>query len=118
MRIVLVSVSQALFDRGGLKAVFDHARNLVVATIIVAAGFETMRRFDSIDLLGLHNPLFAGYVVAGTGCALIALNFMDGLRQLARLRWHFALQIALSDAYLFFSLRLVQLIIFFRTHTC
>jgi hypothetical protein len=77
-----------------------------------------MRRFDSIDLLGLHNPLFAGYVVAGTGCALIALNFMDGLRQLAKLRWHVALQIALSVAYLFFSLRLVQLIIFSRTHTC
>jgi hypothetical protein len=43
---------------------------------------------------------------------------LDGLRRLAKLRWHFVLQAALSFAYLFFSLRLVQLIIFFRTHTC
>jgi hypothetical protein len=92
MRIFPDSVSQALFDRGGLKAVFDHARKLVVATIIVAAGFETVRRFDTIDLLSVLNPLFASYVVAGTGCALIALNFMDGLRKLATLRRHLALQ--------------------------
>jgi hypothetical protein len=118
MRIVPESVLNALFDRGGLKGVFDHARNLVVATIIVAAGFETVRRFDSIDLFGLHNPLFAGYFVAGAGCVLITLNFVDGLRRLAKLRWHLGLQTALSLGYLFFSLRLVQLIIFFRTATC
>ncbi|SAL83238.1 hypothetical protein AWB67_06348 [Caballeronia terrestris] len=28
MRIVPESVLNALFDRGGLKGVFDHARNL------------------------------------------------------------------------------------------
>ncbi|MFM0498392.1 hypothetical protein [Paraburkholderia caledonica] len=118
MRIVPQSVSQALFERGGLKDVFEHARNLVVATIIVAAGFETVRRFDTIDLLGMHNPLFAGYFVSGAGCTLLALNFLDGLRRLAKLRWHFVLQAALSFAYLFFSLRLVQLIIFLRTKIC
>jgi hypothetical protein len=56
MRIFPDSVSQALFDRGGLKAVFDHARKLVVATIIVAAGFETVRRFDTIDSLACSIP--------------------------------------------------------------
>lgn len=116
--IVPESVLDALFDRGGLKGIFDHARNLVVSTIIVAAGFETVKRFDSIDLFGIYNPLFAGYFVAGAGCALITLNFIDGLRRLARLRWHLALQTALSVGYLFFSLRLVQLVIFFRTNVC
>ncbi|MFL9998944.1 hypothetical protein PQR34_46880 [Paraburkholderia sediminicola] len=111
-------VAQALFDRGGLSAAFEHARNLLVATFIVAAGFETVSHFDTIDLPGLHNPLFAGYVVAGTGCLLIVLNFIDGLRKLAKLRWHVALQAALSIAYLLFSLRVVQLIVLFRSHTC
>jgi hypothetical protein len=111
-------VAQALFDRGGLNAAFEHARNLVVGTFIVAAGFETVSHVDTIDLRGLYSPLFAGYVVAGTGCVLIVLNFIDGLRKLAKLRWHFGLQTALSIAYLLFSLRLVQLIVLFRSHTC
>jgi hypothetical protein len=112
------TVWRALFHEDGLKAIFEHARNLVVATIIIAAGFETVKRFDAIDMPGLSNPLFAGYVVAGVGCLLVALNFIDGLRKLAKLRWHFVLQAALTVAYMFFSLRMVQLIILFRTHTC
>ncbi|MEI5996439.1 hypothetical protein H3V53_04220 [Paraburkholderia bengalensis] len=118
MRIVSTFVMQPLFDRGGLKVAFEHVRNLVIATILVAAGFETVKRFDTIDMPGLSNPLIAGYVVAGTGCLLVALNFLDGLRKLARLRWHYALQAALSIGYLFFSFRIVQLIIYFRTHSC
>jgi hypothetical protein len=74
--------------------------------------------FDTINLICLYSPLFAGYVVAGTGCLLIALNFIDGLRKLAKLRWHFVLQTALGIAYLLFSLRMVQLIVLFRSHTC
>ncbi|WP_429322563.1 hypothetical protein [Paraburkholderia sp. GAS448] len=89
-----------------------------MATIIVAAGVETFRHFDTIDLPGLPNPLMTGYVVAAAGCLLIALNFVDGLRRLAKLRRHLMLQLALSLGYLLFSLRIVQLIIHFRTHTC
>jgi hypothetical protein len=118
MRGVTQALTQAIFDRGGLKAAFEHVRNLVIATLLVAAGFETAKRVDLIDLPGLLNPVFAGYIVAGFGCLLIFLNLLDGLRQLSRLRWHFALQAALTIAYMFFSLRMVQLIILFRTHTC
>lgn len=118
MRIISTLVMQALFDRGGFKVTFEHIRNLVIATILLAAGSETVKRFDTIDLPGLSNPMIAGYIVAGTGCILVGLNFLDGLRRLARLRWHYALQAALSIGYLFFSFRIVQLIIYFRTHSC
>jgi hypothetical protein len=118
MRGVTQAVTQALFDRGGLKSAFEHVRNLVIATVLVAAGFETVKRVEFIDVPGLLNPLFAGYIVAGIGCLLIVGNLLDGLRQLSRLRWHFALQTALTIGYVFFSLRMVQLIILFRTHTC
>jgi hypothetical protein len=118
MRTVSTFVMRTLFDQGGLKAAFEHIRNLVIATVLVAAGFETVRRFDTVDLPFLSNPLFAGYVVAGIGCLLVGLNFLDGLRKLAKLRWHFALQAALSIGYLFFSLRIVQLILYFKTHSC
>lgn len=118
MRGVRRAVTQALFDGNGLKGAFEHIRNLVIATVLVAAGFETVKRSDVINLPGLSNPLFAGYVVAGIGCALIVLNLLAGLRQLSRLRWHIALQTALIITYVIFSLRMVQLIILFRTNTC
>jgi hypothetical protein len=101
-----------------LRDIFDHARNAVVATVVVAAGLEATKRVDAIDLMGLFAPLSAAYVVAGVGCALIVLYFIDGLRKLAKLRWHIVLQIALGIAYLFVSLRIVQLVIFIRTHPC
>ncbi|MET3654855.1 hypothetical protein [Dyella japonica] len=112
------SVVQALFDRGGLKEMFDHARNAVVATIIVAAGLETADHVQPSLLVGMLNPLALGYVVAGVGCALIVLNFMDGLRKLTALRWRFAWQIALCIAYLFVSFRIVQVIVWSKTHAC
>ncbi|MGF6607019.1 hypothetical protein OKW45_001919 [Paraburkholderia sp. WSM4175] len=56
MRIFPDSISQALFDRGGLKAVFDHARKLVVATIIVAAGFETANALTPSTSLACSIP--------------------------------------------------------------
>jgi hypothetical protein len=62
--------------------------------------------------------MFAGYVVAGAGGVLIVLNFIDGLRKLARFRRHILLQTALGFAYLFISFRIVQLVIFMRTHAC
>ncbi|MFM0498499.1 hypothetical protein [Paraburkholderia caledonica] len=67
MKFVRASIAQALFDHGGLRAVLEHARNLLVATIIVAAVFETVKNSDTIHLPGLSNPFLAGYVVAGTG---------------------------------------------------
>lgn len=118
MRTASVSIVNALFDRGGVKAIFDHARNAVVATIIVAAGLDTAKRIDVVGLVGLLNPLVAGYFVAGTGGLLVILNFVDGLRKLARFRRHVYLQIAFFAAYLFVSVRVVQLIIFMRTHLC
>jgi hypothetical protein len=78
------SVVKTLLDRGGLRDIFDHARKAVVATVIVAAGLETTKRVDAIDLMGLFAPLFASYVVAGVGCALIVLNSIDGLRKLEK----------------------------------
>jgi hypothetical protein len=111
-------VARALFDHGGLTAAFDHLKNLVVATLLVAAGSEAVSHVDTIDLPVLHNTLFAGYVIAGAGCLLILLNFIDGWRKLSNLRRHFALRSGLCFAYLLFSVRLVQLIILFRSHTC
>lgn len=118
MQTPRASPLRSLFNRGGLKEVFEHARNAVVATIFVAAGLEASTREGNLGLFGLVDPRLAGYVVAGVGLLLILANFADGLRRLAKFRQHVLLQIALSIAYFFVTLRVIQLVILFRTHPC
>lgn len=118
MQTPRIFLLRSLFDRGGLKEVFDHARNAVVATIFVAAGLEASTRTEQLGIFGLLNPAFAGYVVAGLGGLLILVNFIDGLMKLAKFRQQLLLQIALSIAYFFVTLRVIQLVILFRTHPC
>lgn len=118
MKDYLDAATQALFERGGIRHIFDHARNAVVATIIVAAGMDTAKRDDAASLLGLANPSTLSYIVIAIGLLLITLNFLDGFRKLKKLRWHIALQVALGVAYVFFSIRIIQVIVFFRTHSC
>ena len=110
------SLAAALFERGGLHAIFEHARNAIVATLLIAAGLEASKRTDDLGLVGVISPMIAGYFVAGIGCVLIVLNFIDGFRKLAKLQWNILLQVALSLAYLFASVRIVQLIVLWRTH--
>jgi hypothetical protein len=49
------------------------------------------------------------------GIILLVLNFLDGLYKLARLNWHLAYQIAMTLLYVALSVRLIQLILAFRT---
>jgi uncharacterized protein YybS (DUF2232 family) len=118
MKSHLQATMRALFDHGGAREIFDHARNALVATIIVAAGLDTANRDDSVRLPGLVNPHFVGYVVVATGVLLVAVNFVDGWRKLRRFRWNVALQVGLSLAYVFVSVRMIQVIVFYRTHGC
>lgn len=119
MNFRLGSATHVLFERGGVRAIFDHVRNLLVATIVVAAGLDTAKRSDAEDALhSFANPVFISYIVVSLGILLIAANFFDGLHKLKRFRWHVLLQFALGLAYLFISVRIVQIVVFFRTHGC
>lgn len=110
------SIVEAMFERGGLKTVFEHVKDTVVATVVVAAGMEASRLTDDNSIASFLFPSIAGYVVAGIGCLLILLNFVDGLRRLAKFRQNYLLQAGLSVVYLFASLRIVQLVIMLRTN--
>jgi hypothetical protein len=115
----LNSATQVLFERGGARAIFDHFRNLLVATLVVTAGLDTAKRSDADAALHLFvNPVLLSCVVVFLGIVLIAVNFFDGLQKLRRFRWHVLLQFAMGLAYLVMSVRMVQIVVFFRTHGC
>src|SRR5262249_35710557 len=88
------SVAPELFDEAGLDTVFQHARNVLSGTVIVAAGLYAAHHLGPSLLPGMWTVHVAGYVVAAMGVVLLLLNLCDGLRRLARRRHHVALRIA------------------------
>ena len=114
MRGAWRTLRTALFERGGFTAIFDHTRNLVVATIVVAAGADAMNHPSSSIFRGVVNIQFASYLIMAAGLLLIALNLMDGLNKLSKVRRPIGWRIVLVIAYLILSFRMAQMIVAFR----
>jgi len=108
----LQALGVLLFDRGLLRAIFEHARNVAISSVITAAGLQAMHP-GSEDLFVA--PSLAGYVVAVIGLVLLLLNFVDGLWRLARFRSHLFWQISLTLAYFVLAWRVAQLVLLFKT---
>lgn len=106
-----------LFDNGGLEEIFRHVRNLVVATLVIAAGMHAIENSRSLDINGLPNTAVAGYIVSTIGIVLFLLNLMDGLHRLSKVRRHLALQVLLLAIYVFITLRVTQLVLALRMST-
>jgi hypothetical protein len=104
-----------LFDKEGFDAVFTHARNVLTGAAVVAAGLYAVHHVGgNVAFTGLWNVHLAGYVVAGVGALLLLLNLVDGLRRLARRRHPLLLRVATVFLYVLISMRLTQVIIYFR----
>ena len=74
MRDQFKSTIVRLFDEGGLNVLFDHARNLLMAALIIAAGSYGIKQAPTVELLGFLDVEFAGYVVLAIGVLLAVLN--------------------------------------------
>lgn len=107
-------VVHELFDEDGLATVFQHARNVLSGTLIVAAGMYAAHHVGGSTLRGLWTLHIAGCVVTALGVVLLLLNLCDGLRRLARRRHHLVLRIATIVVYIALSVRLTQVIVHFR----
>ena len=103
-----------LFDENGIEAIFAHVRNLVMATVIIAAGSYAIRDGSNREVFGVLNLKLTGFSVEVIGFVLVALNFFDGLRKLTRLGSSLALRIALVGVYVLISMRLIQLMVMLR----
>lgn len=101
-----------LFERGVSRMIFEHARNLVVATLVLAAGLEATRHDPrEIGPLAFRST---GYLVAAIGAALVLLNLADGMHRLSKARlprrWH----TLLVAVYLVLFWRVAHLILLYR----
>ena len=108
-------MAQALLDDETLDAIFTHVRNLVVSTLVLAAGIHATRADSVQSIPGVLDVGLAGYVVAVLGGALILLNLASGLYKLSKTQWPVVLQVLLIVAYVLGSIRVAQLLLAFRT---
>ncbi|MCA1455587.1 hypothetical protein I6F35_20645 [Bradyrhizobium sp. BRP22] len=97
------------------KEIFSHVEKMIIGTLIVSAGAHVSSNEPAIALFGYLRHGLIGRGVELFGVILLLLNFIDGLYKLARLNWHVAYQIVMSLAYVALSVRLVQLILAFRS---
>lgn len=104
-----------LLDQVGLKDLFDHVRNLLMATVIIAAGAHVIKQAVTIELPGVLYDEFAGYVVLAIGALLAVLNALNGLHQLNKQHWHMGIRIAVIVLYVVATVRLIQFVVVFRT---
>jgi len=107
-------LSTELFEDEGLAAVFQHARNVLTGSMMVAAGLYAARHPNLPAQPDVTAAPFAGYVVAGIGVVLLVLNLCDGLRRLARRRHSMLLRAAAIVVYVALTLRLAQVVVHFR----
>jgi len=108
-------LSDELFERDGLSVVFQHARNVLSGTVILAAGMYAAHHLNASQVPFTWTVHFAGYVVALIGVVLLLLNLCDGLRRLAKRKHHLVLRLATIVVYVSLSVRLTQVIVYFRT---
>jgi hypothetical protein len=108
-------ITTELFDNEGLDTLFSHARNMLTCAAIIAAGLYAAHHMASQTVLQLPNAHVAGYVVAGFGIVMLGLNLLDGLRRLSRRRHPLLLRAAAIFVYIVLSVRLTQVIVYFRS---
>ena len=97
------------------REIFSHVEKVIIGTLIVSAGAHVSSADPAIELFGYLRHGLVGRGVELFGVILLLLNFLDGLYKLAKLEWHIAYQIVMTLCYVALSVRLIQLILAFRS---
>lgn len=105
-------LTHQLFEAGVAKSIFEHARNLVVATLVLAVGLEALE--SDPEELSIPYLVPSGYLVTVLGAALLLLNLAAGLHRLSRTRRHYFYQGLLVILYVVLFWRVTHLILLFR----
>ena len=103
----------SFIDSGKLNALFDHVKNLVIFSFLLALGTNDLNHPDS-DIFGIFPSNFLGFGVIGLASILIILNLYDGIRRLAKLEHHKLLTFFLTLLYAVLTIRVVQVAWFYR----
>ena len=100
-------------DRGVSKLIFDHVRNYMICAFILAIGTTALREQQS-QFFGLIPHGYGGLGVIALGVLLILFNLYDGIRRIAKSKYHSVFIVLLVLLYLFMTARVVEMAWDFR----
>lgn len=101
------------FEKGRVKTIFDHLRNLFYCALIIAAGSYVHANPPEWALRISASEVF-GYPIIAIGVILMVMNLADGIYKLSKLEHPVLLSILISIFYLLLAVRLVEIMIIFR----
>ena len=105
----------ALLENDLSTQIFDNVKNLLVCALLFAAGTNTLLGQREL-FLGFFASTVAAWGLITLSAVLVLLNVSDGIRRLAKLRYHLALQVVLILVYLIVAERVVEIVWGFRAH--
>ncbi|WPN96109.1 hypothetical protein [Pseudomonas sp. MUP55] len=105
----------ALLENDLSTQIFDNVKNLLVCALLFAAGTNTLVGHHEL-FIGVFASYVAGWGLIILSTLLMLLNVSDGIRRLAKLRYHLALQLLLILIYLVVAERVVEIVWGFRAH--
>lgn len=103
----------ALLDDELNTRIFDNFKNLVLCALLFAAGTDALRT-DHRFFLSVTAGHFAEWGLIAVSAALMLLNISDGIRRLAKLRYHLVFQALIVLVYVLIAARVVEMVWSFR----
>ena len=98
----------AALDNGFFKGIFDHLRNFLMCSFLLAVGTDQFREPTSM-LFGYIPSTYSGLGVMVFSIILIFVNLYDGIRKISKSKYHLILSIGLIILYIFLSMRIVTM---------
>lgn len=89
--------------------VFDNIKNLLVCALLFAAGTDALHGKHDL-FMGFLALNLAGWGLIAVSGLLMVLNVSDGIRRLAKLRYHVLLQVLLILVYLVIAERVTEIV--------
>lgn len=106
--------SKDFFDTGLIDSLFKYLRNLLICTLILAGGYHG--HLNPPDwIIGTWLGRSWGFPLMAIGIILIFLNLIDYLYKILELKLSRSTLIIFFTIHLFISIRLLMLIVEFRT---
>jgi len=101
-------------DKGLSKSVFDHVRNYMLCSLLLAIGITAYKQ-KSLLLFDLVPTSYSGISIIMLSCVLFCLNLYDGIREISKSKYHTIYTWGLIFLYISMSVGVIELASSFRT---
>ena len=100
-------------DKGLAKSVFDHVRNYMMCSLLLAIGVTWSNEGAKL-LFDILPTSYSGISLVALSCILFCLNLYDGVREISKSRYHTIFTVGLIMVYIAMAVVVIELASSFR----